>query len=796
MFRNYLRVAYRNLWKQKAYSFINIAGLAIGLTCSTLILLYLQHEFSYDRHHRKAERIHRVLASFRQENGDVAYHYAANGPVGPALVEEIPEVEDATRFIGRRVNVSVGTQEGTNSHVIVVDDRFFHVFDFQTIKGDPMRDLATPFSAFATKRLAVRLFGDAPALGKTVFLKSKFFEDTYTITGILEDPPQTSTPGLSPDFITMTRPKKDPARMHSMWETWGGWLITQTYVLLKPGASSASVRSKLPDFALRHWREGSRKGIEMTPLTELYLQGRQRYGLAVEGDLNTCYALAAIGLLIVGVACVNFMNLATARSIRRMREVGMRRVVGAQQRQLVVQFMGESILVTVLAFAAALGIIKLALPGANALMGTSLSIGMDTLPLLFAFALGVGIIAGSYPALFISSFSPISALKPIRGVVSGHGAVRRGLVVLQFTVTITLIVATLVIVEQTSYMTSADPGYNRNALLVFPRINKVGRRVKERLLQVPGVKGVSLQHLPLVAAEPRSRYDDVVSIRSAGIDKEILLPYLYTDEDFFEVYEIPVIEGRTFAATDVQTVDDEWGTTRVMLNQTGAKLLGIRSGDTVRFWGATWEVIGIFADFHYENFRVSIGPLVLIPAIYDEQVYVSMRIVGIDIQDVLSRTKAAWKTADPTRPFVYQFLDDALAAVYAKERLLGRLCSLSAGLAIAIACLGLLGLISYTAEVRTKEIGIRKVLGATETGIVSLLAREFLMLVMLASLIAYPMAYYTLNSWLENFAYRIDQSPIHFIGSTGAALVVTLITIAYQALKAARANPIDALRYE
>jgi putative ABC transport system permease protein len=800
MLRSYLTIAFRNAQRDSAFFLLNVLGLSIGLSFAILVLLFVQREFSYDQHHVKADRIHRVFVGWREEGGGTSYHYAAQGPVVPTLIEEFPEVEDGTRFMRRVVNVSAGNQEGAISQVLVGDDRFFHVFDYETVEGDLKTDLASPGTGFVTQSLARKLFGDASPIGKSVTLTSKFFDDTYTVTGILEDPPKTSTLDLAPDFITLTIPRKSPELMTSMWEQWeNGFITTQSYIVLRENASPSAVRGKLTDFVHRHWNQDWVQwvSLEMIPLTEMYLYGRARFGLSfLTGDIQICYTLGVIGALIAVVACINFMNLATARSAKRVREVGMRKVSGARRMQLVAQFMGESILIALIATTAALGVVALALPTVNGFMHLDLAISVDAVYGLSVLAFVVGILSGTYPALFLSSFPPASAFRASLDVKSGHGRIRKGLVVCQFAVSMSLVVATLVVIEQTQYMQNADPGYDPEALVVVPeRISSNGPLMKERLAQVPGVLGVSLLHMPLMRRTWVG--GDSVPLVTEGRDT-LQVPIIFGDEDFLSLYQIPVVEGRNFLTEEVRLHSNSGSgignTSKIMLNQTGATHFGIQAGDVVNWYKREWQVIGIFADFHYDSFREPIGPVVLIPVIHARQVSVNLRIATGDIQGVIERASEAWTSVAPERPFAYEFMDDAIADAYAKERLLGRLSSLCAALAITIACLGLLGLIAYTAETRTREVGIRKVLGASETGIVGLLCKEFVILVAVAGLIACPVVWWVMNKWLNEFAYRIEVGPVPFIASVVGAILIALATISWQAISAARANPVDALR--
>lgn len=804
MFKNYFIIAARNLLQYKAYTSINLIGLIIGLTCSTLILLYMQHEFSYDRHHSNADRISRVFLTQRQPNGEMIYRYAAQGPVAPTLAEELPEVERATRFMHRSVYVGTEGRESVNAFVTVADAEFFNIFDFPAIQGNTETDLHPPFSIFITQSFAQKLFGDTNPIGKTVLLDSKLFGDTYTISGILKDIPKTSTFGLAPELITITPPRKAPYRMMGVWEGWGtGSVIAYTYVLLRPDALRSSLEKKLPGFARDHLGEEDAKNnqYKLMPLNQLHLHG-SKYGiLRINGDIKTCYTLGLIGIVIVVVACINFMNLSTALSARRMREVGMRKVVGAQRVQLIFQFLSESILLSILSLILALGLTELTLPMLSGFMQTHLSLNINIVPGLMMLAIGVGILAGSYPAFFLSSFHPISVLKGMPNTKGGHTSVRKGLVVVQFAISVVLIIGTLIVSQQIEYMRTKNPGFKKDALITTSKITKNAVAMKNQFQQLSGVQNATITHRPIFG----DLFDgDSQNLKSVGMNTPINAYLLLTDPEFLVTHEIPLFSGHQFNLQDFSTAFSTGeaieGTRNILLNETAAQELGIQVGDIVKASDMpndlTFNVIGIFKDFHHISLHHSITPLMLLPVINELQSYITMRVDMQDLPNVLTRLEETWKTFEPDRSFEFRFMDEARDQAYLREMKLSRIYALSSGLAIVIACIGLLGLIAYTAEVRTKEIGIRKVLGATEVNIISLLTKEFLVLVAIASLLAYPIAYYIMGRWLQNFAYRIDLGLTQFLVATGATILITLMTIAYQALKAARANPIDALRYE
>ena len=809
MFKNYLTVAIRNLMRHKAYSLINVFGLAVGMTCAILILLFIQHEFSYDRHHEKVDRIYKVLRQKQRPDGEIYYAAGTSGPVAPTMQQEFPEVERATRFINRPMWI-YHKDQGFTERAIIADEEFLNVFDYELVEGS-LADLQKPYAAFVTQRLAKKLFGDAEPIGKVVSVSYKWLNGDFTIAGILKDVPETSVWELECDFLTMTMP---PAQEGFNWKErlWGHWSIEsnfhpmRTYLLLKPTASETTLAQKLPDFALRYLKEMSKKeGFALVPLNRLYLYGKHEFnGLTAPsdgkplGDYRRSYTFGVIGLFVLVIACINFMNLATARSARRAREVGMRKVVGAYRGQIIGQFMGESVLLALVALVLATGMSEVLLPIVNGYLGFEMEIDGWLLVQLLVLALVVGLFAGSYPALFLSSFRPTVVLKGTRTTAGGHGLVRKGLVVMQFAISIVLIVGTWVAFQQIEYMRNTDIGFEREARIIMPLMKQdrslrwQAEKVKQQVLTHAGILGATTSLFP----PGEENNIDMRQISVPGLAEPLDVHIIFVDEDFVDVYGIQILEGRSLLTSDKPVLsENQWTNNNILFNESAAKLMGdIQAGDSVFLEGFPAKVVGIFKDFHNRSLHHEIRPLMLIP--FSTPDYITVKFNAKNLPAVMAHLESVWKTFLPDRPFEYQFLDDYLDTFYQTDLKLRQLYAACTGLAIVIACLGLLGLIAYTAEVRTKEIGVRKVLGATEMNLVGLLTREFLVLVGVASLLAWPVAWWIMRGWLANFAYRIDLSPVYFIASTLVALVITLVTIGYQALKAARTNPVDALRNE
>jgi putative ABC transport system permease protein len=792
MLRHYMVVAVRAALRNQTYTLLNVIGMSVSLASSALIFIYLEREFSYNRYHTKAGRTHKVFLSQQDQNGHLSYFYATSGPVAPALQQDFPEVEDATRFMSRDVYFSEGDGTPILGRVMVADDRFTRVFDFRAVEGDPITGLADPYTAFITEGFSRKLFGDAPPIGKTVLLSGKWFDKTYTITGILEDIPRASTPDFATDVLTRTwaEPRQE------IWTNWRHFPISQTYIVLNPEASPVDIRSKLGVFAERRmgesWARSS--GYEMMPLTDLHLQARQRYGLgAYLGSASTSYALATIGVLIVVVACINFVNLTTARSARRFGEVGLRKVVGAARRQLAVQFLGESTLLCLLSGILACAMAIAVIPALNGALDLDLSTDSHIAPMILLLSVGVGLVAGVYPALILSGASLMPTQRSGRTLSTiGSKVARKTLVVGQFTISLMLFVCTIVISQQAEFLRTADPGFNQDALVVTRvPISKSARTMKTRLEQVTGVQGVTLTQSKIGFRGIQG--GDRGTVVAPGKDTEVRVRYTIVDEDFLDVYQIRLLEGRPISASDAENHYEE--ANQIIVNRTGAERLGLEVGDRIIFNEEPRIVKGICADFHYLSMHDEIGPFVLLGGWNRSQNYITMRIEPTAARSVLSQARDIWHTFEPNRTFDYHFMADVQATSYREERLLGRIVELGTGLAIAIAVLGLIGLISYTVETRTREVAIRKTLGATDLGLVRLLTQEFVVLAMLSGLIALPCAYVGMRHWLQDFAYRIPIGVGPFFIGVGATLAITLLAISFQALRAARANPVDALSH-
>ncbi len=801
MLKNYLKIAARNIWKNKAYSFINIAGLAIGMACCMLILLYVRDELNFDAFHKKADRIFRIVDVRKSPDKGDRHIPQVMGPVAPALKKDFPEVEAFVRAMSRfstgRFVVEYGAARFYEGDHLFVETNFLDVFDFDLLRGARASALREPMSVVLTETSAKKYFGDEEAFGQTI--KVERFGD-FKVTGVLKDPPPNSHLNFSMLFSFATLQGIEGWRRFSeRWDS-DGFI---TYLVLNDPASASTLETKLAEFNRQYRGEAANDSrFYLQPLRDIHFHSNHIEFDRNEnkGDIAYVYIFSAIALFIVVIACINYMNLATARSVSRAREVGMRKVVGAYRLQLVGQFLSESLVFSAIAFVVACGAVELLLPTFNQFTGKQLALDvakLDWLPIgLLAMALLVGLIAGSYPAFFLSRLRPAFILKGGTGASSSW--FRQGLVVTQFALSIVMIVATVVVYNQMNYIRTKRLGFNEEQLVVVDINSSVARKnfqaIKTEMKRSAAVHGVSVSSR--VPGDWKNIAEVGVVPEGAPETEIHTLNFIGIDEDFMKVFEVELAEGRNFSP--------EFGTdtSAVLLNETAAKEFGWDSplGKTIRVPEENFEarVIGVVRDFHFRSLHEKIGPLVL--ANWNNRIdaidYFTVRISGEDIPGTLKYLQSVHEKFDQVTPFEYNFLDERLADFYRNDQRVGTLFCIAAGLAIFVACLGLFGMAAYSTEQRRKEIGVRKVLGATTTSIVMLLSKEFTRLVLLGLLVATPLAWFAMNKWLDNFAYRIDIGWWVFALAGGSALLIALLTVSTQAIRAAVANPVEALRYE
>jgi ABC-type antimicrobial peptide transport system permease subunit len=788
MFANYLKIAFRNLWKYKVHSFINVAGLAIGMACCIVILLFVQDELSYDRFHEHANRIYRIVVKLRYENQSDNFAHT-QAPLAPALLQEFPEVVDAVRLTSYRELVSHGQKQFWENSFMLADPSIFNLFTFPLLKGDPKTAINDLYTVVITERAAKKYFGDEEPVGKILRIGVDDPRD-FQITGVLKDIPFNSQLqfGLLASFA------------HQKGNIgWGQWNYS-TYILLPENYPASELERKLPDFVGKYMGEETRSGsvLQLQPLTRIHLFSKLRSDLTTNRYVTDIYILSGIALLILMLACINFMNLATARSTLREKEVGVRKVVGASHWQLIRQFLSESLVLSFLALFAAIFLVELFLPVFNALADKQLRLSLlqnSTLlwgSLIITFV--VGILAGSYPAFVISAFQP---LQVIRGVLlSSLGGrpsfLRKALVVTQFAVAILFISSLMVIHQQLLYIRNKNLGYQRENVVVLPIFYK-DIQPKYELFKKEILSNVNVVSATITSYSPNTEGYNQTAWWEGMPDDDYSqrIRWVSVDEDFIKTLGLKIVTGRDFS----KELHDELQGAYV-LNESAVKAVGWQNPIGKLFKVVKkGPVIGVVKDFHFRSLHNTIEPVAL--HIDPEAFfYLFIRTQPDQLSGTIKFLQEKWRQIFPDRPFDYSFLNDDLEQVYKSEARLGKIFNYIGGLSILIACLGLLGLASFMAERKTKEIGIRKVLGASAVSIFSLLSKNFVMLVLLANLLAWPIAWYAMKHWLENFAYRIDLGWWVFALAGGLALLIALLTVSTQAIKAALANPVEALRYE
>ena len=797
MIQNYLKIALRNLRRNPGYSGLNIAGLALGLASAILILLYVQDELSYDRYHENADRIYRLVDTGFAD-ADYAGLAKVNGPWGPAFQEAVPEVEAVTRFVffGQAL-MRAGETNAYQSGGFFADSTVFDVFDFKLLAGNPQTVLSQPRSIVVTEELARIYFGDTDPLGQTLEIDtsdSNTLNGPYTVTGILDDIPDQS-------HFTFRYLVSMNSYVHPEMTSWVVWNQFYTYTLLREGADPASATAKFEEVLTQNvdTEQRDRFTAGLQPLTEIYLHSTMFREIGALGDAKYIYIFTGIALFLLLIASINFINLATARAARRAKEVGVRKVAGAHRTALIKQFLGESFVLTSLAIIVALLLVSLAFGPFNELTLKSFAWETLTSPSIMAGLIGlwlfVSLVAGSYPALVLSRFKPAHAIKgSVRG--SGNSLLRKSLVVFQFAISAFLIVATGVVLQQVGYMQQKKLGFNQEQIVNIPIRNDALRTnsstVKSTLMQHSGVVNVALSgNLP-------GGGDWGIPIRPEGILEDDIpdTRMLVVDADFVETYQMELIAGSGFS--EDRPVELATG---YLMNEEAAKQLGWDDplGKTIAMPAIEREagpVVGVLENFHFRSMREQISPIILFSPPESWLSIYSVRVRPERIDETLAFLEDTWREFDPEHPFTYSFLDEQFGRLHQAEARAGQLLTFFALLAIGIACLGLFGLAVFTAAQRTKEIGVRKVLGASIAQIVVTLTQDFTRLVALGFILAVPVAYFAASRWLEVFAYRVDISVWMFAGAGLLVLAVAVLTVSFQAIRSALSNPAEALRYE
>lgn len=792
MLKNYFKIAFRSLLRHKAFSFLNIAGLAIGMSAFFLIYQYVRFETSYDNFDKKADHIYRLVTDLHSSSATLNWS-STTMPMAINLKRDYPEVADYVRLQQQSYLFRKGDVKYEENNTVVADSSLFSIFDFPLVEGDPATALREPFSVVLSQTTAKKYFGTKDPIGQTIL----FADSNYPakITGIMKDLPENSS--VKADlFLSMSTLQKFRDSIDYNW----GNFNCYTYLLLHPGADVAALQAKLPAFIDRHWGPQLKQNQEnyvlfLENLKTVYL-GSIRGGF-VSGSVSNVYIFSIVGLFILLVACINFVNLTTARSTERAKEVGIRKVVGAARAQLTAQFLGESLLISLIAFVLALGLCTLILPLFNQLAGKTISTGIFDQPgyvlTLLGIALLIGLTAGVYPALVLSGFQPITSLKGRFSTSTRGLLLRKGLVVVQFTVSIVLIIGTAVVYSQLHYMRTRDLGFSKEQTLVI-RTHKDSHQqaFRQSIAGLPGIQSSAFSgSVPGWGAW--GAHSLVENTR--GEMQVANLDLYYVDFGFLEQYKLKLLAGRYFSpeiATDTNQA--------MILNEKAASFFGYASpqaaiGRKFKQWGKKGLIVGVIKDFNYNGLQEDITPLTICIEPSDDEL-LSVKVATTDVTATIAAIKAKWDKFVPSRSFDYFFLDEFFDRQYRSEERFGSLFFNFAVLAILISCLGLLGLASYSTLQRTKEVGVRRVLGASVTGVVRLLSADFLKLVGIAFLISCPIAWFAMHQWLKDFAYRTPISWWVFLGSGLAALIIAFATISYQAIKAAVSSPVKSLRSE
>lgn len=811
MLKNYIKIALRSLLKNRIYTIINILGLSIGIASSLLILLHVEDELSYDNFHSNGDNIYKVVLE-RVYPDHVTNYAIVPHSFSEVMVKDFPEVKNAVRMFGNAANnpvvISYIDQKGEEKKFeetafMAADSTFFDIFDFKLVKGDIQTALANPQNMVITESMAIKYFGKEDPLDKT--LQTDFGE--FIIKGVCEDVPENSHFEFGFIAALNTFPFVQTENFFSF--------STHLYLELNKQSDVKALEAKFPNMVRTYAAPqlegalntsfddyvaaGNGYNYSLIPLEEIHLNPvKYQNSFKTGGNINDLYTFLSVAILITLIACINFMNLATARSTERAKEVGIRKTLGSPKKQLITQFLTESVLLSVVATIIALGLLYLALPSFNNIIEKSLELrfaGSILLPITFTYAIVVGLLAGSYPAFVLSSFNPVVVMKGNMQTNKSSGWLRNGLVVFQFAISIILICGTLIVKDQIDFMSSLDLGYDKEHLVVIDRVGTLNEQTEVFIKEV--------QALPQVIAAggssliPVNQYFGAQFLPPGGAEV-ITTNTMALDDDYINTMGFEIIEGRGFSKDFNDSLS-------LIINEQTVELLGVDNPIGMKLRNTTvnppngveFEIVGVVKDFHYMSLRNEISPFVLMSTklqAFGGVGLLTARIKGDDVQGALAGLEKKWRLFAPNDPFKYKFLDDELNQQYKSEANSGKIFGLFAALGILIACVGLFGLAAYMASLRTKEIGVRKTLGASVGGVVILLSRDFTKLILIALLIAIPVSYYFMDQWLDNFAYHTSINAMTFILAGGTALIIAWLTVGYQTLKAAMLDPVKSLR--
>ncbi|AXT54506.1 ABC transporter permease [Aquimarina sp. MMG015] len=784
MITNYIKIAFRSLLKNKGYSFLNIFGLAIGITCASLIFLWVEDELSFNESFADQDQIYYIPTN-QNYDGEWRTFYSTPGPLAQAMKDEVPGVIKATRSSSEERLFTVG-DNAINRQGRYADVDFLEIFSLKFIEGTRENAFNNPEAIVLTLETTEQLFGkNAKALGKTIKVNNR---DNYVITGVIENLPTNVT--FPFDWVAPFERYQDGAE----WMNEYGSNFSDTFVKLSPEANIAEVDNKIREIipsknpntdtyaflhALKHW----------------HLESKFEGGEKVGGRIKYVRLFSIIALIIMLIACINFMNLSTARSEKRANEVGVRKAIGSSRPKLMIQFVIEALMMSLLASILSIFLLLLILPQFNILIEKDLVLGLSNplhIAILFITTIISGLFAGIYPAFYLSSFKPVEVLKGIKATSGSASFIRKGLVVGQFTISIVFIICTILVYQQIQHVKNRDLGYNKDQLIRMRANGNIIEKftvIEQDLKNTGVVSGVALSNSQILSA---GNNGSGLQWQGGTDTEDVLISYRHVNSDFFNTTGIELIEGRGFKKN--QSLDS----TNIIITQSLAKLMGENSpiGKTITAGDDVLQIIGVTKDYQYGDMYASSDPVIFFNNHnYARYFYIKTK-SGVAMEDTLASIEKIMKNNNPAFPFEYTFVDEAFDAIFKSEQLVGKLSQIFALLAILISCLGLFGLAAYTAEQRSKEIGVRKVLGASVTGIVKLLSKDFLKLVCIAIVLATPLAWLVMSNWLQEYAYRIEINWVVFIIAGFVAIIIALATVSFQAFKAAIANPVSSLKTE
>ena len=790
MLKNYLKVTLRNIKKYKAFSFINVFGLSVGMACAVLILLWAHTELTFNSFHKNAKRIYLVNRTFYNSDGSESLRLRAVAPVaGPLLKKDFPEVLEEARVRGRSQVVGYNNKYFVERNFDYAEESILKILSFDVLKGDKETMLHNPYTVVITDEIANKYFRNEDPIGKNLTIEFSGQEVNLSVTGVIKAFPNRSS--WRPDFVASFSTFANLMGEDEL----NDWSSNnyQTFLLLPENYNPAELQNKFGDFLTRYLGENA------TDWTSLELQNILDYHL--DNDYQGIYVSIILSIFILLIAIINFINLSTARAGLRVKEISVRKVIGADRKRVIYQFIGESVFLSLLAVLFSTIIVKICLPYFNELFMSHLTFDLTSEPALTAFLIGmgifVGILAGIYPAIYLSKFSPVETIKNTKSNSEGKYSLRKVLVVSQFTIAIFLIIAVMIINSQMDYLFNKDLGYNKNNVVLLQGNNYIENnieRIKNELKQYPSI-------LSVTAAKrvPSGRLADFQG-GSLVVDGEKEKPldfdlsYLRIDEDYFKTFNLELSAGREFSKEFPTDYENSF-----ILNECAVKKLGWNSpqdalGKQMKYGGKMGNIIGVVKDFHFESLHEEIRPIIMEFSKYGSQI--AIKISGKDIPSTLSFLKSKWKEYWPTYPFDYDFLEARIANRYIIEQILQKIVTYSVVLTILVACLGLLGLISFITSQKSKEIGIRKVLGASIGSLVLIVSKELSLSILISNIIAWPIAYYVLSGWLQLYPYRTEISFSFFIIAGLLAVVIAAITVGFQSIKAALKNPVESLKYE